>query len=114
MSKKIKVWKKGLEYDFDKYVYVRLYEDDHQDVGLIMVDKEGKKIKQGNILEFNNQFKTIILHSKVTEEYPFKTDLTDCPLYYTDREVKQMISTEMGILSDLLPDLIRKKLSSKE
>ena len=79
---KLRVWKKSEAEKADKgTVFVRLKQAGN-DISLQMVNREGEKIPNGNLVVLDNDLKTIVLPEQVTEDFDFKTDLKGSLLAY--------------------------------
>lgn len=87
---KLKVWSENTT-DNENQLYVRLKETDRNDIDIIVCDKTGEMIKDGNLLFIDNDFKIVILPEEMNPIIPLKTDIRGSVLVYEGNEVGSMM-----------------------
>lgn len=80
----------------DKQLFVRLEKHNRSDdIILTVVDKNGIKITNGNLLAIDQDIKGIVLQEGINNNIPLKTDLQDVLLFITRSEYKDICKDQI-------------------
>jgi len=73
----------------EKQLYVKLSQcDKHEDIHLMVVDKNGDTIKGGHLLTLDQDLKCVVIADNINPDIPLKTGIYDDLLFITEEEYR--------------------------
>lgn len=92
----LKIWnEEEAKNASDDQLFVRLKNKEKTDIILVVVDKSGNEIDNGNILVIDNDLKVIYTQESINEKILLKTNLKDEVLIYSNQDIVFLVSTKI-------------------
>ena len=100
---KLKIYDENSVNDVDGQLFLKLkiddncpYDCEHDNVCLVVVDKNGHSLDDGSILVIDNEFNGIVVLKNINNIIPIKTSLLEkYPLMVTEDELQNKLKEEM-------------------
>lgn len=110
--KLLKWTRKAASQAKDGQLFLRLFTTRTGDISLGVVGRDGERIKNGNVMVYDNDFRVFVLRNAISQDAPIKVDMVGSPLVYKDLEARELLDAYPGMkMSGMVVEMDIKKLN---